>query len=282
MIPSSLDKTIESYLRDIPTRGSGGRVDLQRIVDYFGAKVVYKPMLAHGSLTKTGRESFQITIDSKLNQERQRFTLAHELGHLVLIKLGHSATSSPMQENLNEFSIGTSSRLEERTCDEIAARFLVPPALITELGDWDSLTIRSIESAASSLKISVTTLLWCVLSSMKPEGGFIWFRMMGKPTDPSSIKLRVDWGIFPNSRGIYLPKYDAVREGSAIGEATDVESFHPRLKLSFGSLRGWRPVRVKGYGVGEARKVLTIVYPGESELPLLTNVSNIESPSKNG
>ena len=69
-----------------------------------------------------------IFYDSSLPMGRQRFTIAHEIGHLVL---GHVGNGMATVENREPS--GT-ERAEERQANQFAARLLAPACVLHELG----------------------------------------------------------------------------------------------------------------------------------------------------
>lgn len=69
-----------------------------------------------------------IFFDSSLPTPRQRFTAAHEIGHLVL---GHVGPGMATVENREPAG---SERAEERQANQFAARLLEPACVLHELG----------------------------------------------------------------------------------------------------------------------------------------------------
>ena len=63
---------------------------------------------------------------------------------------------------------------------------------------------------------------------------------MGKPTNPKDEQLRLDWGYFPMSSQLYLPRYDRVTQEPLLQLANAWDKRLMDLKLEFGSLRGRR------------------------------------------
>ena len=117
------------------------RVDVFDCIDSRGATLIFRPLekLLGAFLKQNG------TVGIILNTERplgmQRFTAAHELGHLTL---GHDPHIDD-EEILRRGPIadaGAHNQVapEEREADAFASYFLLPPHLITaqmKLQDWD-------------------------------------------------------------------------------------------------------------------------------------------------
>lgn len=69
-----------------------------------------------------------IFFDSTLPVGRQRFTVAHEIGHLILGHVGHGMATVENRE-----PTGT-ERAEERQANQFAARLLAPACVLHEIG----------------------------------------------------------------------------------------------------------------------------------------------------
>lgn len=72
---------IEHFEIEIPIQNTNS------LVDSFGGKLDYCDFLEgfiDGDVQKKGNKSFQIRILNSLSEQRKKFTIAHELGHLFL------------------------------------------------------------------------------------------------------------------------------------------------------------------------------------------------------
>lgn len=85
------------------------------------------PGRTDGFCTMTERRIY-IFFDGSLPPGRQRFTVAHEIGHLVL---GHVGPGMATVENREPTG---SERAEERQANQFAARLLAPACVLHELG----------------------------------------------------------------------------------------------------------------------------------------------------
>jgi Zn-dependent peptidase ImmA (M78 family) len=198
-------------------------------------RIIYEDLLCDGLLNIIDDE-YVIKINNRIPPVRKRFTIAHEIAHAMIKKFSS-------YEKLHEMNI-------ENLCNEIAAILLIPYHKIKVLINWDTLTISKLQKIASELKVSLTALTWHVIALTKNDGGFIWFKKMGKITNPNDEKLRIELGVFPNSERMYIPKYDSVPENSPIYKAYVEKWKHEwfsqkPVRLNFGSLRGERYIRLK-------------------------------------
>jgi hypothetical protein len=235
-------------------------VPVESIASHYGAIIQYTELLADGSLTPNdGRYIMRVNHTS--HPYRRRFTIAHELGHILLAELDQQSRSRFC--SINPFT----GNQEERFCDSFAANLLIPGNAIRELTDWRLMSIKKMVRKAHECEVSLSPLVWRILEEATYEGGALWFRMMGKPADPQDIKLRLDWGVFPKSQRLYLPRFDSVPKTSPIYQATTFhgESIHEDVKLDFGSLRDRRTILVKAF----PQAVLVIVFPKEFDYSTL-------------
>ncbi|MES9856292.1 MAG: XRE family transcriptional regulator [Sedimenticola sp.] len=104
-------------LRDVWELGHNPIPDLVDTLEEHGIRVIVTPYISKerfdGLAARVG-EMPVIAIGSEWPGDRQRFTLAHELGHLIL--------QGRLSGDLNE----------EKACDRFAGSFLVPNAVVIE------------------------------------------------------------------------------------------------------------------------------------------------------
>lgn len=114
---------VESLARAIGNRVSSNslRVDLFRVVELWrGLRVSFDDLSGPGYLLDLDYEAGEILIRKQDHAVRQRFTLAHELGHWLLGPPSPRSRSSTLSSNRE--------RVEsiERWCDKFAASLLMP------------------------------------------------------------------------------------------------------------------------------------------------------------
>lgn len=146
---------------------TGNSLNIEDVIKSFGdIKLVYKPMDANqsGSLTNIDGK-WIICINENHNIKRQRFTLAHELGHYILHK----------EKNV-EFVDTAFFRSDEMDsieyhANEFAARLLMPETSVRELIDNEH--IKNIGILAERFGVSSAAMKYRVLSlgyKMKENG----------------------------------------------------------------------------------------------------------------
>ncbi|HEX3462584.1 MAG TPA: ImmA/IrrE family metallo-endopeptidase [Candidatus Elarobacter sp.] len=139
-------------------------VDLERIAHDLGVRIEY-PRLGDslsGFLAITDGERL-IGVNARHHKNRQRFTLAHELAHLVL---GHETGEVHVDKGIVLFrdtdssSHGTEIEME---ANRFAAELLVPKSMlkhdITRRDAFDTITDDDLEYLAQRYAISMAALL---------------------------------------------------------------------------------------------------------------------------
>lgn len=125
----------------------------ERLVEELGIKVKYSLINTDGWCIQ-GQPSV-IRINSEASQVRQRFTLAHELGHLIY---GITAVAD---EIISPFS---KKSIEEQKIDRFAAEFLLPEAIVLNEITEIPVTAKVIQGFAKKAKVSQSTVALRVAS----------------------------------------------------------------------------------------------------------------------
>lgn len=125
-------KTIRAAYH-VPTGGTSG---LENIAAQLGAEVIFAPLEQDEAgfiVKKKGESLASIVINSNDIVERQRFTLAHEMGHLVACKVVAGATRYSC---MDYHSRRNGYNLHEFFADEFAGELLMPAVpLLTRLSN---------------------------------------------------------------------------------------------------------------------------------------------------
>lgn len=112
-----------------------------------------------GFIRRTNNDGFEITIRNDLSENRRRFTIAHELGHLFLHmdylnkekwQSQESFTDSPYYRGNGDYSE------TELQAHEFAAAFLMPKDLFIDISveNTDESGLCSIDEVAEYFKVS--------------------------------------------------------------------------------------------------------------------------------
>jgi Zn-dependent peptidase ImmA (M78 family) len=110
---SEVDSThaVEAFVRRFPVNGDS----LESLAKKLGvAEIMQARLPCDGAISTDGNARVSIILNSLSPPSRQRFTLAHEIGHLMLWGFVRKDTKCGADREL------------ERTCDAIAAELLLP------------------------------------------------------------------------------------------------------------------------------------------------------------
>lgn len=118
MINSLAEDVLSAYNISVPI----GNID--EIVEKLGGTIQKEAFFSDGAVEKEGN-GFKIIVSPFQDEKRERFTIAHELGHLFL-HVGYRTNNElwEKQENNIYHRIGNSEK--EYQANEFAAAFLMP------------------------------------------------------------------------------------------------------------------------------------------------------------
>jgi Zn-dependent peptidase ImmA (M78 family) len=139
-------------------------VDVDRIATTLNISVAYAKMAdsLSGFLSTRGNKRV-VGINARHHRNRQRFTLAHEIAHVLL---EHDTGDVHVDKGIvlyrNTDSAVRSARIEV-DANRLAAELLIPKQMLkddlSELDAFDAITDDDIESLASRYEISISALL---------------------------------------------------------------------------------------------------------------------------
>ncbi|MBL1142532.1 MAG: ImmA/IrrE family metallo-endopeptidase [Proteobacteria bacterium] len=148
---------IDDYRKSAP-------VDVVGLCSELGIELSYETMEddVSGQIEKKDDGKFRITINKADGLTRQRFTIAHELGHYILHRplIGDGITEDRMYRSTSGKYNNTSiSSHQETEANSFAAYLLMPEQLVTDYEDQglnvDAMAERlQVSKQAMSIKLS--------------------------------------------------------------------------------------------------------------------------------
>ena len=126
----------------------------ERLVDYLEIEVKHSPLNCDGWCLQFDDRAV-IRINSKMSDVRQRFTVAHEIGHLIY------GVTTVVGEYITPF--GRKNR-EERIIDKFAAEFLLPTSIVLDTIREIPVTAKVLQRFARKSKVSQSTVALRVAS----------------------------------------------------------------------------------------------------------------------
>ena len=217
--------------------------------------IEHQPISSAGMLLP-GRKGYKIILNERQSKRRQRFSLAHELGHLLLQKRGISGSiASAKYRSSDEGDVA-----EEQLCDQIAAEILMPRMAFYEDGWMEGWSLKSLRTLADKYDTSFEATAIRIVDLMPEEallgvwqvskvnGGKIEYRWSHRGATSYAIPARV---LTPD------PSLELIKRSN---EILGVLEGRAPAKLDDG-----RPIDVPAeamsYGGRENQKVMVFYYP---------------------
>jgi Zn-dependent peptidase ImmA (M78 family) len=198
---------IDEALSDLKARyGIGDRkpVPIEEVVNSEGGRVVRRFMTIDASLSYLKRGTgFRISVNSTHPTVRQRFSIGHELGHVVLERALIDRRDPSIQRACEVLPLTNPKDLEQ-TCNRFSARLLIPDEIVAWLADWGTLSLEGLRNAAEAWAVSLQALAWQVLEVAAGNGGIIALRRSRIAGDRGNASLRIDWAMFPKGPRLVL------------------------------------------------------------------------------
>ncbi|MGA3289330.1 MAG: ImmA/IrrE family metallo-endopeptidase [Candidatus Bathyarchaeia archaeon] len=237
-------------------------IDIETVANSFWLEVIYEHMLSNGCLQEISPNKYVIKVNKNDIRVRQRFTIAHEIAHLIITKEGLHKTKSLLKEMLpiEERFIHYSTD-EERICDFISASLLIPLYTMKRTSEWTKISIDMIEELSKQWVVSKDVILRRILALAPYEGGYIWGKTGSNSLDAKELDLQSCWGVFPKYKKFRVPAEIHIKTSHNL-ESFEKEQFD-RVIFDLEGLKGLRLICAKSYGVGDEKRMLIIVYPRE-------------------
>ena len=261
---SSLAELIDKIPSDLLRRPP---IDIEHIAMRLGArKVVRRSLQGDGLCYPMERGAFVIILNETHSPQRQRFTCAHEVSHILLDPTYKRTTIQRQHDRFAE-------RLES-ACDQLASEILMPRKLFSEYASSHAWQLSSIPGLASCFQTSMEATARryvdtinepCALLTWKltSEGGQHEVKLRGLQRNHLArgrwFEVDSHMGAF-NSNLLNAPRGPAERPAS-----------YQRIRITQGGRQSFDTMFVDtlAYGYGPNRRVLNAVYPGRRITSLL-------------
>jgi Zn-dependent peptidase ImmA (M78 family) len=210
-------------------------VDLGIILNHFGLPKPHLTALPNQQALLVNPECGFILINSEDPEQRQRFSLAHELGEMLFSTL-------PQGNGLLRLPGGFRERTKEQLCNRIAANLLMPPSYVQQLMQQEGINFKCARLLSIKCDVSFTAALVQLACLSPKQHTVILWKMNNKPTEVknnhgpeqlsffhvssqiSTKKLRIEWSI-GSSHSPVIPKYKSTEDSSIISTAWKTNSF---------------------------------------------------------
>jgi Zn-dependent peptidase ImmA (M78 family) len=242
-------------------------INIEKLVKEKGIELQYANIISDG-LVNFNRNHIVIKINSNLSHNRQRYTIAHEYGHVVLDAIFKKYIS-------DEKIIIDSAKVRkivEEFCNQFAAFLMIPDSAIKEFQKWENISIDNLQKKSRQLKISLTPLIRRVLEQAPYDSGFIWLKKVETKDELNRFQLVVEYAVFPKNKIFIKPNLKVPRDhllNQYLGEKQEEKYENVEFKIKTFSDK--RSILIKDFG----RKVLIIVLPTEIEIKSMLKRENV-------
>lgn len=159
-----IEKQVSKVLR---STGMGSvPVSLRTIADKYSVKIRYAPSKEFSGLLLRKNGVAYIGVNNKESELRQRFTIAHELGHLFL-HTNDDAFIDHINHRDNSYGVGIKRSRQEIEANAFAAALLIPlKHLVQDFKEMkgDDLEDRDIERLAHKYQVSKEAMTYRILN----------------------------------------------------------------------------------------------------------------------
>jgi hypothetical protein len=252
---------LNEWLRRVaPEIWSNPPIDLDKVSDFWGVSTVIKrPLDRPGLLHQMEDGRLIIVLNEDEPLVRQRFTWAHELGHIVMA--GHDSVG------ISCIKTGEVDKELERCCDAIAAEILMPIGQFSPAASESGWELTAVNNLAKRFQVSLESAA-IRMNHLRDEPIVMSVWYAGKQP---LVALDHRWAL-PNNAAKEL-KPVIRRNNSPDAMKPILEAFHSS-QLATGSCKllvkssqksasrtfKWVPTDALGVGRGRTRKVLGYHY----------------------
>jgi hypothetical protein len=147
-----------------------GRVDLHRIAETLNLSVREKDLVGcDGALLRsmTGSKGIIVVRQSIREFGRKRFTIAHELGHLIL----EGGSAACISSDIGQWA---ETKHSEKNADEFAAELLIPSEEVQSLINSEKPSLQLIRRVAEQYETSLSASGWRFCDIVSVPCAIIW------------------------------------------------------------------------------------------------------------
>lgn len=242
-----------------------GLADLKTLAQNWGVTSIEEREIGSEAMLLPHREGYSIvlkTVDRPSRARRQRFSFAHELGHLLLQKSQQEMLRGNDRVPLKYRGHGHSNPAEERLCDQIAAEILMPRLAFQEDAWMDGWSLRNLLNLARKYDTSVAATAIRMIDLMPEEALMGVWKLGGngsfslKWSHTGKTAYRVPGGSLSNKRlGLVAAAWHSGQvESGAAPVVPDSRSGGINLREV--------PAEALAWGQGEYRQAFAYYYPG--------------------
>ena len=240
-------------------------VDLKVLALRWGVNSIEERDIGSEAMLLQAKDGYTIVLKkaSHVGQlARQRFSMAHELGHLILLKSQQARLKGDADMMMKQRAHGRNNE-EELLCDQIAAEILMPRLAFQEDGWMEGWSLRSLRTLSRLYRTSVPATAMRMVELMPEES------LMGvwKPADKPRNSPALKWtdtrrSHFRVPSGSVVPLRSLEMVSRALTSESVQAGFAPVIDARYESPRPTNvPAEALAWGRGEFRQAIVFYYP---------------------
>jgi len=252
-----IDRTKLLSKQLIAKRGSTPPFGARDYAELMGIKQIVQEDIgeASGMLLKYHSGSV-IQVNSKDNSARQNFSIAHELGHLIVSEVIDNGVSNEI-----EYRSPSGKNGIERLCNMAATEMLMPEEIFLDCLNNLGISINSVSILSNIFKVSLESTIIRISELSKVNVVAICWKYF---KTPKGEYLRLAWNSIPkvlDNRFNYKPVSAIIGQNEKTFLAyTSGETVKTRKEFYLKHLKKSCPVESKGFGFGNNRRVLSLAF----------------------
>ncbi len=212
-------------------------------------------------------DGYIIKVNSNNHPYRQNFSCAHEIGHILLDKLGIERYTNHIQ--YRTFNPQKSSNLrakaKERLCNVVAAELIMPSDIFKKHLLNIGISVNAIERLSRQFMVSSPAVAIRIAEvSPKPCIVLNWAPRRNNKSRSLKLIQQINSDSLQRDRINYFPVHASVSYPSTLHTAYLTDKITKSRKLfKNGNIKKSFLLESKGFGSGETRYVISIAFPDE-------------------
>lgn len=218
-----------------------------------------------GAMLLRHNDGYLIKVNANDPMSRQNFSLAHEIGHILLDELSETSRLEPTEfRSFNpQGQRKAYVQAKERLCDRVATELLMPENIFRRYMEKLGLSIGSFERLSNIFKVSLqASAIRASEVSNNPCIVMMW--KMNQHSKSMNLAWQTGAKVTKSKRDWYILVHKRVDYPSSLHTTFQKDGVVTCFK-DFQTNKGDKriPMECKGFGRGEARFVLSLALPNE-------------------
>ncbi len=232
-------------------------VNVEVFARSLGVTRIKRSSIKASGMLIAGKSGYSMLLNEEHSWKRQRFSCAHEIGHLLLKKLG---LANPGVSEARFQSPSSARKIEETICDQIAAEILLPELHFTKDAEGSNWSLESIDQLVRKYQASAESVAIRLVKLM-PNASIlgVW-----RPTSIRKMRMKLE-KVISNTARYKLPNHvnpatfwflrrALLGEGLEHGSSAVIDLYpHPALKEI--------PAEAIGLYPPSFRRVMALYFP---------------------